>query len=318
MKLVITIDTEEDNWGGYDAKEYTLANILKIPALQDLFDRFSVKPTYLITYPVATDEGSLSILRGIQEGNRCEIGTHCHPWNTPPIEEEKTEKNSMLCNLPSDLQYKKLNVLHETIRKNVGVAPRSFRAGRWGYGRDVAKNLHALGYKIDTSISSYTDWTCYHGPDFSDASPRPYRFSLDDIFREAPGGPMAEIPATVGFLQRDFSSSNALLKKLSRKPVSKLRLVGILSRLRLLNKIWLSPELSDAKNMIKLTKRMIKNNYTLFNMSFHSTSLKAGLSPFVRTEEDEKEFLKRIGDYLAYAKDEGIQSSMISESTDLV
>jgi len=129
---------------------------------------------------------------------------------------------------------------------------------------------------------------------------------------------MAEIPATVGFLQGDFSSSNALLKKLSRKPVSKLRLVGILSRLRLLNKIWLSPELSDAKTMIKLTKRMIKNSYTLFNMSFHSTSLKAGLSPFVRTEEDEKDFLKRIGDYLAFSKDAGVGSATLSDATGLI
>ncbi|HTG02435.1 MAG TPA: hypothetical protein VK654_17770, partial [Nitrospirota bacterium] len=74
MKLVITIDTEEDNWGSYDSQEYTLENIKNIPVLQELFDRFGVKPTYLITYPVAMHGGSLAILKEIKDSNRCEIG----------------------------------------------------------------------------------------------------------------------------------------------------------------------------------------------------------------------------------------------------
>ncbi len=318
MKLVITIDTEEDNWGGYNAEEYTLANILKVPALQDLFDKFSVKPTYLITYPVATDERSLTVLRGIQERNRCEIGAHCHPWNTPPLEEEKTDVNSMLCNLAPDLQYRKLSTLHETIKKNLGSSPVSFRSGRWGYSKDVAKNLHSLGYIIDTSISSYTDWSFYHGPDFTDTTPKPYRFATENIFLESLDGPMVEIPATVGFLQQNFTLSNALLKMLSKKLVNKLRLVGVLSRLHLLNKVWLSPELSDAKSMIGLTELMLKKNYSLVNMSFHSTSLMAGLSPFVRTKDDEKSFLQRISDYLSFIKDSGIGSATLSETTEIL
>ncbi len=314
MKLVVTIDTEEDNWGGYNAGEYTLENILKIPALQHLFDKFSVKPTYLITYPVATDERSLAVLREIHEGKRCEIGAHCHPWNTPPLEEEKTDVNSMLCNLPPDLQYRKLSTLHEMIKKNLGSTPVCFRAGRWGYSKDVAKSLHSLGYIIDTSISSYTDWSCYHGPDFTNATPKPYRFAIENIFQESSEGPMVEIPATVGFLQQNFTFSNALLKILSRRPVNKLRLMGVLSRLHLLNKVWLSPELTDARSMIRLTQLMLKNNYTLVNMSFHSTSLMAGLSPFVRTKDDEKSFLQRVSDYLSFISDSGIGSVTLSET----
>lgn len=42
MKLVVTIDTEEDTWGKYLPDGYTLENIRRIPALQDLFDEFSV------------------------------------------------------------------------------------------------------------------------------------------------------------------------------------------------------------------------------------------------------------------------------------
>jgi len=63
MKLVVTIDTEEDNWGDYSPNGYTLENITYIPELQDLFDEYRVLPTYLVTYSVATDPQSSTIPR---------------------------------------------------------------------------------------------------------------------------------------------------------------------------------------------------------------------------------------------------------------
>ncbi|TAK08329.1 MAG: WalW protein, partial [Candidatus Manganitrophaceae bacterium] len=65
MKLIITIDTEEDNWGSYRSTGMTLENIKRIPVLQQLFDAYQVKPTYLITHTVATDEASVAILKPI-------------------------------------------------------------------------------------------------------------------------------------------------------------------------------------------------------------------------------------------------------------
>ena len=50
----------------------------------------------------------------------------------------------------------------------------------------------------------------------------------------------------------DLSAGNSV----QRRPINRLRLAGILSRLRLVSKIWLSPELSTAPQMIQLTKRM--------------------------------------------------------------
>ena len=79
MKLIITIDTEEDNWGQFDAQKFTVENIERIPILQDLFDSFGFKPTYLLSYPVATNDRAISILKSILDRDRCEIGNHCHP-----------------------------------------------------------------------------------------------------------------------------------------------------------------------------------------------------------------------------------------------
>jgi hypothetical protein len=314
VQLIVTIDTEEDTWGVFTPGGHTLKNIERIPDLQELFDSFQVKPTYLVTYPVATDEKSAALFREIEKRGRCEIGMHCHPWNTPPFEEELNERNSMLCNLPPDLQLKKMSALHGAITENIGVRPLSFRSGRWGYSRTVAENLLKLDYKVDTSVTSYTDWRHFHGPDFSDIAPRPFRFSPGDAFREDPGGPLLEIPATIGYLQH-FAWSSSLSKALTSKPLRRLRLLGILDRMRLLNKVWLCPELYDGKQMIRLAKSLMKKKYSMINMFFHSTTLMPGLNDFVKTSGDEKIFLRRIKEFLAFTADNGIGSIRLSEAS---
>ena len=313
MKLVVTIDTEEDNWGVYSPTGQTLGNIERIPLLQDLFDEFDVKPTYLITYPVATDERSVSILRPILNSGRCEIGAHCHPWNTPPVEESMSAKNSMLCNLSLDLQYKKIHSLDHAIRQYFGVKPISFRAGRWGYSQSVALNLFRLGYKIDTSITPYTNWVNEHGPSFADMSPAAYKFAIDNIFRDASLGQLLEVPATIGYLQKDFARCARILKVFSAKPMRYLKAVGILSRLRIIQKVWLSPENSDARGMVGLARRMKRNDYSVINMFFHSPSLKAGLTPFVKSRSDEAIFLSRIREFLSYVKGAGVETATLSD-----
>lgn len=318
MKLIITIDTEEDNWGHYCSTGQTLTNIDRIPQLQSLFDTYNIKPTYLITYPVATDDKSIKLFVEIEKSGRCEIGTHCHPWNTPPFDEELNERNSMLCNLHPDLQYDKIHHLHNTIITNLGVEPTSFRSGRWGYNQGVAESLLKLGYKVDSSITSYIDWRDYHGSDFSDVSPRPFRFSCKNIFKETTDGDLIEMPATIGYLQKNFETRNLWMKKLKKEPFKYLRIIGILHKMHLLNKVWLSPEMSDSKQMIKLAKCLMKRDHKVINMFFHSTTLKAGLTHFVKTKNDELEFIRRIRDFLAFAKDSGIESIKLSETANLL
>lgn len=314
MKLIITIDTEEDNWGNYIPKGYTLENIGRIQGLQDLFDEFNVLPTYLVTYSVATDPGAVSILRPIFEEGRCEIGAHCHPWHTPPIEEESGEENSMLCNLPGDLSFRKIERLHEAIVQNFGAAPASFRSGRWGYSKEVARALEKLGYKVDSSILSLVDWRSFYGPDFSKVFPAPYRFHPEEIFKADATGGLLQVPATTGFTQMNFRFSNALFNLLRKGPIRRLRLVGVLDKLGLLNKIWLSPEQSRADEMIALAKTFLKKKAPLINLFFHSPTLQPGLTPYVQTEADQREFLAKVRTFLIFAQEAGIESIRLSDA----
>lgn len=65
--------------------------------------------------------------------------------------------------------------------------------------------------------------------------------------------------------------------------------------------------------MIRLARRMMANDYEVINLFFHSPSLKCGLSPFVRTKDDEREFLLRIREFLTFAQDKGIGSIKLSD-----
>lgn len=314
MYLTVTIDTEEDNWSNY-ASEPVLSNIEKIPELQKLFDRYGVTPNYLISYPVANDPRSASILRGIMEDGRCEIGTHLHTWNTPPFEEEKTPRNTMLSNLDEGLQSRKLEALHSKIAENFGIEPVTFRSGRWGFDRTVARTIRRMGYRVDTSVSPYSNWEMYHGPDFSEYSPKPHRIPAGDG-----GGPddwIMEVPATIGFLQDDYPRCNRRMKAISGSALRRFRLLGILDRMRLLNKVCLSPEPDTSDKMIGLAESMRRNGYKVLNLFFHSTSLKHGLNHFTRTPEEAAELMRRIERFLEYAVQSGVRPMKLSESPDL-
>lgn len=318
MRLVVTIDTEEDNWGDYTNTSFNTENIKKIPSLQSLFDEFHVIPTYLVTYPVATNRESVEILAAIHRAGKCEIGMHCHPWSTPPFDEERTPHNSMLCNLPYELQREKMNVLHEAIVRNLGVRPKSFRAGRWGYNGETALVLKDLGYQVDTSVTPLTDWSEYNGPDFSRMSPEPYRFRAPKIFESREDGELMEIPATVGYLQDNYELCKLVDIFLTSLPVRHFRMKGLFSKAGLLNKVVLSPEGSDAKQMIRLTQVLMRKKYEVVNMFFHSTSLQSGLSFIVRTKEDERQFLHRINEYLTFISKAGIKPCTLSDVGDII
>jgi hypothetical protein len=309
MHLAITIDVEEDNWSNYDS-DPVLSNIGKIYELQKLFDKYHVKPTYLITYPVATDMKSVSLLRKIMEDGRCEIGAHVHPWNTPPFEEEKSVKNTMLFNLKSELQYKKIETLHEKICRNFEFEPVTFRAGRWGFDQTVAENMFKIGYKVDCSVSPYINWQRDHGPDFSIWTPEIKRLYLENKNHDHF---LLEIPATIGFLQPNFNLCNKMFNTISNSKLKHIRMIGVLDKLNMLNKVWLSPEMSDGMEMIKLANSVKREGYVLLNMFFHSSSLKAGLTPFTKSVEDENIIMKRIEKFLEKMASNNVKSVTLRE-----
>jgi len=306
VKLFITIDTEEDTWNKYSFDHNPVENVSRLPIIQDIFDRYGAMPTYLVNWPVVADNNARHILAEILAKGRCEIGTHCHPWNTPPFEEKINTYNSQICNLPYELIIKKIETLHKAIVKHFKITPVCFRAGRWGFGSEVARSIHNLGYRVDTSITPFVDWTNDWGHDFSEASTYTYWFDPDDILREKEGGCLLEVPPTIGFYQKNFKLCNSVRKWILKKPLSRYHVLGILDRLRILNFRWLSPEFSSGSDMIRLSKTFIQSGHDFLNLTFHSTSLLPGKSPFIHNQKQLETFFYDVEMFLEFAVNRGM------------
>jgi hypothetical protein len=318
VKLFITIDTEEDLWDNRQRENNPCNNLLRIPLLQEIFDRYEAIPTYLINYAVASNSTAMRILLKINEAGRCEIGSHCHPWNTPPFTEELNQRNSMLCNLPEDIQFEKLSRLHHLISIVSSAEPVSFRAGRWGIGQSTVKCLNLLKYRVDTSISPFTDWSESYGPDFSGAPRKPYLIELPYNEGFDVGQSLLQVPPSIGFLQPYMRLCGVLRKKLRQKFLRKLRILAFLNKIRLVSYRWLSPEATDLKDMILLTENLMKRGHRFLNMSFHSTSLLLGACPFVKSQSDLDELVRRIDGFLYYAVRNGIEFAPLRDASNAI
>ena len=134
QKFVVTIDTEEDmpRFGSVQSQKTTFKNIQAIPRFQELCDKYNIKPTYLVVYPLTKDKKAVNILKTIQKQGRCEIGAHLHPWVTPPIEEEIHDENTHAVNLPPDLvRYKLKNLTQILVKLKIYHLNRLFPLLQW-------------------------------------------------------------------------------------------------------------------------------------------------------------------------------------------
>jgi hypothetical protein len=294
--LIVSIDTEEDDWDAYKPTGHQLTNIESLPKLHQLFDRYQIKPTYLIDYPVAADETHRDFFKIVHNIGCAEIGAHLHPWNTPPFEEKITIYNSMIKNLSPDLQRKKIINLSNLIEEKLGMRPTSFRAGRFCFTQQISSTLAELNYSVDSSVTPFINWEAEcGGVNFYGYPYYPYQIPLksDTPFHET-GSRLWEVPITIGFNHLPFKLYASIYDVLGMNQLKRLRLRGIAHRLGFLRKIWLSPELSSHKEMAELSKVIIRLGISVLNLFFHSTSLAPGLSPFVKTDKHKRSFFVNL------------------------
>jgi len=251
--LIVGIDTEaEFDWSSPRLRtHHSVQNVREQVSVQDMFDKFGVRPVYLVDYAVATQAEGYAPLRELVSSGRCEIGAHLQAWENPPFEEELGERTSFNHHLPGWLQKEKLSRLTEAIVSNIGVQPVSYRGGRYGVGEEIAWILQLLGYQIDLSVLPGIDLRRGHGPDFRWVFNRPYWFGRN---RD-----LLEIPITAGFTGLLSKSvlpkvlTAELYDLLSRPSLSKAHLPGIFARLGLLERITLTPEGITIDELKRLT-----------------------------------------------------------------
>jgi hypothetical protein len=300
--FVLSVDTEEEwNWAGeFPKSDFSVRNIQRIPKFQKFCNEIGARPTYFVDYAVASDRKSVDCLKVPFEKGECEIAAHLHPWCTPPHEEKTSDMTSHIVNLPVELVRRKLRNLTSKIEKEFGESPRSFRSGRWGINGEILQVLSEEGVELDSSVFPF-----YSDASFSyEMAPEtPYWPDFHCGTREGTQRKIFEVPVTSGFNHYNFDFCQKVHTLLVSEPWRKFHLVGVLWRLGLLRKLYLSPEGIGASEMISCIKACIRRGHRVIHMFLHSSSLLPGATAYVRTDEDEERSYKNMADVIDYVKE---------------
>lgn len=292
--LFVVVDTEEEfDWSAPFSRGNTCVTAMRhIGRTQEIFDRFKVVPTYVVSYPVAQQPAGSEPLRELADSGRATIGAHLHPWVTPPFLETVSNAHSYACNLEPSLESAKLTTLVEAVTQAFGRTPTIYKAGRYGLGERSLPGLIDRGITVDLSVMPHVSFVASTGPDFSAFDARPLWLAH---------GRLLEIPCTAGLIGAAGPALGALLHRLaSMRPWVSVRAPGILARARIANRIVLSPEGNTVGEMTRLTRALLARGIRTFTMTFHSPSVVAGHTPYVRTRTDLQLFLRKIERYCEF------------------
>ena len=300
-RFLVFSDTEEEfDWSKPQRRENRATTHVKsLGEAHRRFRGYGAHPVYLIDHPIATDASAIELFRPLQEAGECTIGTQLHPWVNPPFEEEVNRTNTFSGNLPPALERAKLQCLTETIEEAMGKRPTVYRAGRYGIGSSTAGFLAELGYKADVSVRAYFDYSDEKGPDFSAMKPLPYRLENG----------LLEVPLSAAYLGAARAYGPSLFPLSARVP----KLRGVLARARLLNRVPLTPEGTPLGEALEAVERLLDDGHQIISISFHSPSVEAGHTPFVRDEADLRDFWRWWDGVFGLLARRGVTSASVDE-----
>ena len=308
--LLVAIDTEGDNqWSAAQRRHQTFDNLYALDRLHDFFERHGVRPTYVITHPVASDARSAEVLRSLLARGTCEIGAHHHAWETPPFSDGDVDRHPYALSLPLSQFDAQLSSLTSAIETAIGVRPVSYRSGRFGFSAAHVSSLERAGYLVDSSVAPLFYEAHKQGPDFVGAPLVPYFLSYDDATRPGSSN-VLELPISAA-LNRSVPA--VLEHWYARAPWNYttkrvLRLAGV-ARVR-----WLRPSYSSADDMIALARQVVRRGAPILNLLFHSSEAIVGGSPYNRTQRELDSFFERLGRVLTFCrKDLGAEAMTFAE-----
>ena len=304
--LCVTIDCERDKGPGWRARRpqsFTGVHQGIGERLDPLFRHFGVKPTYLLSPEVMRDDAAAECIARLP--GSAERGTHLHAEYIGPDLDDDAESLIFQAALPPAQERAKLEALTQLFTRTFGERPRSFRAGRFGIGAASLGILADLGYRVDSSVTPFVDWTGAGpgAPSFARAPTAAYRpdprapgtapRTATAIAAASGAGAVWEIPLTIR------------PRLWHRQPLAR----GFLQR-RLRHR-WLRPSWGSARALIGLAREVGRESSAappIWNVMFHNVEVVAGASPYARDEEEARAILDRLAALLAFAREAGARS----------
>jgi len=300
--LVTMIDAEEAfDWSRPFSREAIEVRSMAAQHLAHrVFARHGVVPVYLTDYAVASQDAGASPLRELLRDGLCDIGAQMHPWVTPPFVEQVNDHNSYVGNLAVALELEKARRLTDILGDVFGTAPLIYRSGRFGAGTRTADILKRLGYLADSSLAPC--WPPEGGVIQARRSAwalpaRPFWLDRERQLMEIPNS-----AALVGGLSGPLGWRLAPL--VFYPHLARTGLPGAMSRLGLMERIRLSPEGITLEEAKRLVRHMAANGQRVFVLTYHSPSLEAGNTPYVRTPDDLRRFLDWLDGFYSFFREE--------------
>ena len=299
--LFVTLDTECDKGPNWKVRQpLSFNNILEgVPErLQPLFEKYGIKPTYLLSPEVLKNEACVSLFKNL--GAKVELGTHLHSEFIEPFDSPETETTESFQNeFEPDVEFEKLKNLTELFKTRFKFAPSSFRAGRFGISQYTLGLLEKLEYKVDSSVTPFMWWWRRRGEgvNFLGAPNQPYYPCFKD-FRKPGNMRIFEVPVTLINPFWDHFPKPVLR---FINPVNRLQTIILNSFFKKqLRSSWLRPTYATAEEMLFVTEylcQQVKTDSLVLCMMFHSNEASAGMSPYNSTKEEVEAFLEQLNKY---------------------
>ena len=204
-------------------------------------------------------------------------------------------------NLPPALEAAKFMALRDRIEQAFGTAPLSYRAGRYGLGPHTTDLLRQAGIMVDTSVRALYDYSDTGGPDYS-------HFPLIPYWAD-PGRAVLEVPVTSVY-RGALGRAGRRLRKIERHVPS---LLAGFSRLRLIERIGLTPEGTTIAEGLRGVGKAVDMGLPVLVLTFHSPSLSPGHTPWVATEAEVEALYRWFAAVYGELGRRGIASTTIAE-----
>lgn len=303
QRVILTVDTEEEfDWNKpFTRDDHGLAHVPAIARFQTFCEKIGAHPVYLVDWPIANDPQAVEIIGDAVRRGKADVGVQLHAWVNPPFDEDVSVHNSFAGNLSRELEAAKFNALRDKIEEAFGRAPQIYRAGRYGLGPNTAQILKTAGIKLDTSVRPLFDYGAQGGPDYSNHPVHPYWV---DESRS-----LLELPMTVvhwGALRH----MGASLQQAGRQMPP---LLSALARLRMLERIAITPEGVTANEALRGLDLAIDQGLPCIVLSFHSPSLMAGFTPYTRSESEVEALYGWFEQIYARLAQKGVRSASVDD-----
>ena len=302
-RILLTVDTEEEfDWNGpFTRDQHGLKHIGALPRFQAFCEQIGAHPVYLVDWPIATDPRAVEIIGDAVRRGKADVGVQLHPWVNPPFDEEVSAYNSYAGNLPPELEAAKFTALRDKIEAAFGTKPLIYRAGRYGLGTHSARLLKSAGIKIDTSVRSLFDYSDQHGPDYSNHPITPYWVDQERALLELPvtsvyWGLLRQLGKHIHRAQRHFPTFFAAF-----------------SKLKLLERIALTPEGVTAEEAIRGIDMALDEGVPVLVLSLHSPTLAPGFTPYANTAQDVETLYDWLRRVYIYLDNRGVRSASVAD-----